>query len=401
MSQTFLQELSNSDIDWLMATGKRQKVDADRLLIEAGQQISSFYLLIDGSLTVSVSQSNNNALSRAFAALEDKSTLEREIIELKSGDIAGEEPLIKTRVASTNVRTKLPSDVLIIPQELLKAKLKQDVGFAARFFRGIALLLTERLLNLTAQLRTTRLNVTSTQSSAGGSSGGCVKQAQSREVLFAFGRLHDSDIDWMIANGSCQKLEAGSILLQEGRPAEALYLLLNGLVKVTISETAANPLELAFAALGTSTTGSFGKEIATLRPGEFIGEMPFGDTRLASTSVCAVENSLVLAIPGRSLKVKRQQDLGWAARFEEVVATLAAERFRDTINQLGYGRRFYSSGQTLEQSFSYEDELSLDSLDNLNLAGSRFKWMLNRLQILGNKNWQQEKQLANPNPIGL
>ena len=378
MSQTLLQELSNSDIDWLMATGKRQKVDADRLLIKAGQQISAFYLLIDGSLTISVSQSGENALNRAFAALEDKPTLEREIIELKSGDIAGEELLIKTRAASSNVRTKLPSEVLMIPQEQLKAKLEQDIGFAARFYRGIALLLTERLLKLTPQLRTTRFNSTSTQS---------------REVLFAFGRLHDSDIDWMITNGSCQKFKAGSILLQEGRPAETLYLLLNGLVKVTIAEKAVNPLDIAFAALGTSTTRSLGKEIATLRPGEFIGEMPFGDTRLASTSVGAVEDSLVLAIPGRSLLVKLQQDLGWAARFEEVVATLAAERFRDTINRLGYGRRFYNSGQTLEQSSSYEDELDLDSLDKLNLAGSRFKWMLNRLQVLKDKNWQQEKQL--------
>ncbi len=371
MSQTLLQELSNSDIDWLMATGKRQKVDADRLLIKAGQQNSAFYLLIDGSVTISVSQSGDNPLNRAFAALEDKPTLEREIIELKSGDVAGEELLINSRAASTNVRTKQPSEVLMISQEQLKAKLQQDMGFAARLYRGIALLLTERLLNLTPQLRTTRLNSTSTQSG---------------DVLFAFGRLHDSDIDWMISNGSCQQFKAGSILLQEGRPAETLYLLLNGLVKVTIAEKAVNPLDIAFAALGTSTTGSLGKEIATLRPGEFIGEMPFGDTRLASTSVGAVEDSLVLAIPGRSLKVKLQQDLGWAARFEEVVATLAAERFRDTIDRLGYGRRFYSSGQTLEESFSYEDELDLDSLDKLNLAGSRFKWMLNRLQLLDNNN---------------
>jgi hypothetical protein len=144
-----------------------------------------------------------------------------------------------------------------------------------------------------------------------------------------------------------------------------------------------------------------GYEIATVRPGEFIGEMPFGDTRLASSSVRTVEDSLVLAIPERSLKLKLQQDLGWAARFEEVVATLAAERFRDTINRLGYGRNFYSSGQALEQSFSYEDELNSDSLDKLNLAASRFKWMLNRLQVMGNKNWRSGKQLANSNSAGI
>lgn len=386
MSQILLQELSNSDIDWLMATGKRQRVDANCLLLEAGEQISAFYLLIDGSLAISVSQGSDNALNRAFAVLEDKPTLEREIIELKSGDIAGEELLIKTRAAVTNVRAKLPSEVLMIPQKQLKAKLKQDIGFAARFYRGIALLLTERLLNLTPQLRTTRLNLTS---------------IESRDVLFAFGRLHDSDIDWIISNGSCEKFKAGSILLQEGRPAETLYLLLNGLVKVTISETVANPLELAFAALGTTKTRSLGKEIATLRRGEFIGEMPFGGTRLATTSVCAVEDSVVLAIPGQRLKFKLQQDLGWAARFEKVVATLAAQRFRDTINRLGYGRRFYSSGEVLEECFSYEDELDLDSLDQLNLAGSRFKWMLNRLEVMGMKNWEEEKQLVNQNSDGI
>lgn len=383
MSQTLLQELSNRDLDWLMATGRRQKVDADRLLIKAGHQIATFYLLIDGSLTISVSQSSDNALNRAFAALEDKSTLERDLIELNNGDVAGEELLVSTRAASTNIRTKLPSDVLMIPQQELKAKLQQDIGFAARFYRGVALLLTERLLKLTSQLRTNRLD-----SSATGS----------REVLFAFGRLHDSDIDWMVNNGSCQHLGAGSVLLQEGRPAETLYLLLKGLAKVAIAPKAINPLDSAFAALGTSSDRSLGKEIATVRPGEFIGEMPFGDTRLASTSVLLGKDSLVLAIPGRSLKLKLQQDLGWAARFEEVVATLAAERFRDTINRLGYGRNFYSSDRALEQSFSYEDELNLDSLDKLNLAASRFKWMLDRLQVLG-KNLPSGKPLANSNSV--
>ena len=75
----------------------------------------------------------------------------------------------------------------MIPQEQLKVKVKQDIGFAARFYRGVALLLTERLLNLTPRLRSNRLNLASTQS---------------RDVLLTFGRLHDSDIDWLINNGS-------------------------------------------------------------------------------------------------------------------------------------------------------------------------------------------------------
>lgn len=379
MSQTLLQELSNSDIDWLMTTGKRQRVERNYLLIKAGQQICAFYWLIDGSLMISSPQDRDNTLNRAFAVLENQPTLEREIIELQNGDFIGEELLFNTTVASNNIRTQRPSDLLIISPQKLKAKLKQDISFAARFYRGISHLLTERLLTLIPQLRMTRLNSSLTQS---------------REVLFTFGRLHDSDIDWMISNGNCQKIPAGKMLFQEGRPAETLYLLLNGLVKVTLCETAENPLDRAFAALGTTINPHSGQEIATLQSGTFIGELPFAETRLASTSVETVEKSLVLAISISSLKLKLQQDLGFAARFEEVVASLAIERFRDMINRLGYGRRFYSKSQTLEPSFYYEDELDLDSLDQLNLAGTRFQWMLDRLQLLSNNNWQQEKKLA-------
>lgn len=379
MSQILLQELTNSDLDWLMAAGKRQIVAADCLLIETERQISDIYLVISGSLQISIPQNDDRALNRAFALLEERSTLERDIIELERGDVAGLEFLVGSRAASTNVRTKVESDLLSIPLRSLQGKLQQDIGFAARFYRGIALMLTERLLKLTTRLRTARLSTTGTAS---------------REVLFAFGHFLDSDIDWLIANGSCQYLPVGSSLLQEGRSAETLYMLLKGSALVTIAETAIDPLDLAFAALGTSDRHS-DKEIATVLAGEFIGEMPFGENRLASTSVRTAEDSLVLAIPERSLKLKLQQDYGWAARFEAVVATLAMERFRDTISRLGYGRNFDS--RNLER-FKDADELNPSSLDKLNLAATRFKWMLNRLQVLSNKNRQSEK-LAKLNSV--
>ena len=80
MSQTLLQELSNRDLDWLMTTGRRRRVEADRLLVRAGQEISAFYILIEGILTISVPQNEDNILDRAFAALEDQATWERDII---------------------------------------------------------------------------------------------------------------------------------------------------------------------------------------------------------------------------------------------------------------------------------------------------------------------------------
>ncbi|WP_448265695.1 hypothetical protein [Nostoc sp. DSM 114159] len=49
------------------------------------------------------------------------------------------------------------------------------------------------------------------------------------------------------------------------------------------------------------------------------------------------------------------------------------------FSRLGYGRRIYSKGQSLDQNVEYEDELDSNILDNMALAGTRFDWMLSSL----------------------
>jgi len=50
------------------------------------------------------------------------------------------------------------------------------------------------------------------------------------------------------------------------------------------------------------------------------------------------------------------------------------------LSRLGYGRRVYSKGQPLDETIEYEDELDSSVLDHMALAGTRFDWMLRRLQ---------------------
>lgn len=361
MSQTLLQELTNNDLDWLETVGQQVKIAQQPIL--QGQPLDTLYLILEGSFSVCLPQATQNPLDRAFAALEDNSTLEQNLYTLQSGDLIGEELLLKVQTATT-VKPQTPSRLLAIPKAPLQTKLQQDISFAARLYRSLARILSDRLLNFKQNRRASKF----------------VPVSQERDILLAFGELHDSDLDWMLTNGECQHISAGTLVIEQGRPVEAFYVILEGAINVTVFLEAINPLDRAFAALGTIASPNSEQLVATLQPGEFIGEFPFGEPRLASNNIRAERNSLVLAIPAPILRAKLHQDDGWTARFERVVAILAARRLQAEIQRLGYSRRYYSSKQRLDPNITYDDELDFETLDNLNLAGTRFNWMRDRLR---------------------
>src|SRR5213592_4356710 len=105
-----------------------------------------------------------------------------------------------------------------------------------------------------------------------------VERRSMRKVLFIFGELNDFDIDWMIAAGRKEQIPKGTVLIQEGKAANALYIVLDGEFKVSVSK-----LE------------DF--EIARLGVGEIAGEMSFVEARPPSATVTATESAVVLSIP--------------------------------------------------------------------------------------------------------
>lgn len=358
MTEVLLKELSNSDINWMITTGLQREIAAGTVLIQEGKTTDTLHLILDGTLVVTVSQADNNPLGRAFAAIEGDEIKDREIARLSSGEIVGEIPFVNVRPTAATVRAAEKSLVISIPQQELAVKLQTDVGFACRFYRAIAILLSDRI----TQLGDSKL----------------VKSKTLRDMLFVLGQLHDSDIDWMIATGTSQKITANTVLIREGGPVDALYILLDGTMTVSVSEDERNPLTRAFAALeGEGTTS---REIARLSKGEIVGETAFIDTRLPFATVSATENSFVLSIPRQRLAAKLQQDIGFASRFYRVIATLLANRLQEMFSRLGYGRRIYSKGQSLDENVEYEDELDANILDNMALAGTKFDWILSRLR---------------------
>jgi bacteriocin-type transport-associated protein len=364
MTEVLLRELSSSDLDWMIATGNQQEVTPGAVIVEQGRALDKFYILLDGSLTMTISQTQgeSNPLASAFAVLEGNEASGREIAKLFSGEIAGEESLLETRPPITTIRALEKSVLLSIPQQQLATKLQQDVGFAAHFYRVVAVMLSDRLQEVASQLGRSR-----------------VSQSQSlKEVLFVFGEFSDSDLDWIIAMGRTEEILAGKALIQEGKPIDALHIILNGTMRVSVAEVDSNPLTLAFATLGVSESAE--REVARLAKGEIVGETAFVGAGTAPNTIKALENSLVLSIPRQQLKIKLEQDVRFAARFYRAIAALLSDRLRSLITRIGYGRRTYNTGQLLDEDIEYEDELDLSVMDQMSLAGTRFKWMLSRLR---------------------
>ncbi|MDI9638005.1 cyclic nucleotide-binding domain-containing protein [Geitlerinema splendidum] len=347
VKDVLLKELSNSDINWLIAMGRQMKIAPGTVLIEEGKVVDTLYILLDGTLSVTVSQGK---------------TSDWEIAQLGSGEIVRESLFIGTHAIATTIKALEQSLMLSIPQQQLTAKLQQDIGFASRFTRAIAILLSDRLHSTLGQLNSNQL----------------VQDQPYRDVLFALGEFNDSDIDWLMKSGTRQKIPANTVLIAEESPIDALYILLSGKMTVSMSENKCNPLIRTFGA--REIRKSLGQEIARLSRGEIIGETPFIDTRLPSATIKALEDSLVLSIQRSRLAAKLQLDVGFASRFYRVIATMHSNRLQEIFHRLGYGKPLDSKNQLLDKAIEYEDELDFNVLDRMALAGTRFDWMLKRLK---------------------
>lgn len=327
--------LQPPDIEWIAKTALEKTIPGETALVREGEPSEYLYFLLDGTLKVSISQANTH--------------LDVEIAQLETGDIIGEMSLIDERPPSATVKTINPCQVLAVPKEKLQFKLERDPDFAARFYHEISIKLSNRLRNLSSLLAQNKI----------------VPGQSLRKILYLFAILNDSDIDWMTTYGKAERTAAGTVLIEQGKAVEAIYFLLKGTLAVVISIVAdGQPTE---------------REIARRASGEIVGEMSFVEVGTASASIRCAENSFLLAIPQDLLRENLQQNRGFASRFYKSIALVLVDRLRDDLVRRGFGTRAYNPEQLLDE-VEYEDEIPLDVLEQTLLAGTRFKWMIKRLQ---------------------
>jgi len=359
VTDVLLRELNNSDINWLSTAGRYQEIRTGTMLAQAGQPINTFHLVLDGSLSVT-SQFEGNHLDRVYA--QNDAISDWEVARLGSGEVVGESLLTGFHTTATaTIKAIETSLVLSISQDQLVAQLKHDAGFAARLYRAIAVILSNRLQTLISHI-------------------GCNSVTQDqplRDVLSVLGALNDSDIDWLVAIGQRQKVSANSVLIQQGRPIEALYILLDGILAVSTFDQVYNPFVRAFSVLDINTAS--GQEITRLSKGELIGETLFLNAHLPPVTITALQDSLVLAIPRSQLLIKLEQDLGFASRFYRMLANLLSNRLQELFDRLGYVEQIDDRVTSLNGAIQADDELNFNVLDEMAIAGTRFDWMLRRL----------------------
>ncbi len=177
-----------------------------------------------------------------------------------------------------------------------------------------------------------------------------------KKVLYIMGQLADEDIEWMTRAGTRRQLTAGDQLIRQGEAASAMFIVIRGLLKVSVTD------------LGT---------LATLSVGEMVGEMSFLDSAPPSATVTAIDACLVLQLSKTDLEKRIVADPGFGLRFYRALAFFLADRLRNTVQHLGYGGE---QDTRLDSDEILEDELDEGLLDTVSIAGERFDRMLRTLE---------------------
>jgi CRP/FNR family transcriptional regulator, cyclic AMP receptor protein len=120
-------QLNDDDVEWMLRAGQKRFVPAGGVLIEQGVPVDSVFILLEGRLAV---------------ALRPRRGPERELARLNAGEIVGEMSFVDSRPPSAKVRAAEDSTVFALSKATLNAKLAADQGFAARFYRALAIYLS-------------------------------------------------------------------------------------------------------------------------------------------------------------------------------------------------------------------------------------------------------------------
>lgn len=351
MSDLLIRELSNTDIDWLVQTGTRRSLAPEEILIRPDQEVKSLFILLEGKLSICLP--NLQAMKQGQLACDNSGTIARGT----RGELLGESWLFNTKPVVL-VMAAEETVVLDVPKEALLDKLKQDIAFAAHFYRVLALIMSERIRNIFEQPEKVRYG----------------SKRLVKEALSVFSELRDSDIDWMVSSGKVKKLTSEQRLLKAGRPVDALYTVLDGQFAIAMSDKPCDPLSLCFEDPSDLKPETF-KTATYISRGGLPGIISFLDFQPLPVTISAVKEALVLSIPRQQVAIKLQEDMGFASRFYRVICTQTVNLLRSVT--LLRGEASDEPGMDNAQ----DGEMDLDELQQVCHGGTKFDWMLKQLGV--------------------
>jgi len=121
-----LGQLDDRDVEWMARHGLRRTLPRGHELIRQGERTTALYIVLDGTMSVSIKGLGN-------------------VAELGAGEMLGELSFVDSAPPSASVTAGDAVQVLELRKSDLEAKLAEDDGFARRFYKAIALFLADRL----------------------------------------------------------------------------------------------------------------------------------------------------------------------------------------------------------------------------------------------------------------
>jgi len=177
-----------------------------------------------------------------------------------------------------------------------------------------------------------------------------------RKALYILGQLSNGDLEWLIERGKRESLSPGTVIIQQGRPGQNLFLVLAGRLAVIDEEGG-------------------GREVAHLGTGEVVGETSFVDASPPPATVKAAEPSEVLSIPREELVSQLERDIGFTARFYRALAILLSERLRETVSRIAHAAEVDGPDDLDEP----EDEMDAAFLRSVHQGGVHIDYILKRM----------------------
>lgn len=121
-----LGQLTDEDVEWIGRIGQRVRVPAGQTLIREGEHHPLLYILLSGRAEVAVARIGK-------------------VASMEVGDVFGEMSFVDAMPPSATVRAEMPSVVLAVDKAELDRHITEDATFGCRFYRALAIFLSDRL----------------------------------------------------------------------------------------------------------------------------------------------------------------------------------------------------------------------------------------------------------------
>ena len=165
-------------------------------------------------------------------------------------------------------------------------------------------------------------------------------------TLILFGNLDDQDIGWFERVGKVAQVKADTRVITAGEEGTTLIIILDGKVDVSDSQ---------------------GRLLATLLPGEILGEVSLVEQRATTANCTTSTDCWLLLVSFVDIKQRLADEAPFAGRFYHAIAAILAARLRSMVQT-----PITENSDIFQDGTEFVGEMDFLMMDKTGVAGARF-----------------------------